>query len=185
MLLTFGFGQDCDEGYTEIGEFCYYQADLDVLQILIDNSAETIYMDMDENEIGVIETLERGEQNWGSGEIIYLSCFSKGLSGEIPVSIGDLESIQDIELYGNQLTGPIPPEIGNLEGLTNLRLSSNQLTGSIPPEIGNLVNFGNNYGSINLSNNQLTGYVPESFCNLNTDNISLTNNNLCPPYTSS
>ena len=46
------------------------------------------------------------------------------------------------------------------------------------------MNIGNNYGSINLSNNQLTGYVPESICNLNTDNISLTNNNLCPPYPS-
>jgi len=150
---------------------------------MIDNSSETINMHFDANINGLIEPFEL-DCEWDGGRITIAHLDRMGLSGEIPVSIGDLESIQDIILYGNQLTGTIPPEIGNLEGLTNLKLSSNQLTGSIPPEIGNLVNIGDNYGSINLSNNQLTGYVPESICNLNTDNIYLTNNNLCPLYPS-
>ena len=37
----------CDDGYTEIDSSCYYQSDLDVLQIFIDNSIETIDMELD------------------------------------------------------------------------------------------------------------------------------------------
>ena len=198
--------EQCESNYAYDGE-CVEQSEMDFLQSMIDNSSETINMHFDANINGLIEPFEL-DCEWDGGRITIAHLDRMGLSGEIPVSIGDLESIQDIILYGNQLTGTIPPEIGNLEGLTNLKLSSNQLTGSIPPEIGNLegltnlglqgnqltgsipseignlLNIGNNYGSINLSNNQLTGYVPESICNLNTDNIYLTNNNLCPLYPS-
>ena len=37
-FMSVGWGQDCDEGYTEIDGECYYQSDLDVLQQFIDNS---------------------------------------------------------------------------------------------------------------------------------------------------
>ena len=174
--------EQCESNYAYDGE-CVEQSEMDFLQSMIDNSSETINMHFDANINGLIEPFEF-DCEWDGGRITIARLKRMGLSGEIPVSIGDLESIQDIELYGNQLTGPIPPEIGNLNDLTNLEFQDNQLTGSIPPEIGNLMNIGNNYGSINLSNNQLIGYVPESICNLNIDNIFLTNNNLCPPYPS-
>jgi len=62
--MSVGWGQDCDEGYTEIDGECYYQSDLDVLQIFIDNSSETIDMDMDIDEDSIIEPLELGTQYW-------------------------------------------------------------------------------------------------------------------------
>ena len=36
------------------------------------------------------------------------------------------------------LSGSVPPELGNLSSLETLDLASNDLTGSIPPELGNL-----------------------------------------------
>ena len=71
-LMSVGWG--CDEGYTEIDGECYYQGDLDVLQQFIDNSSDTINMNLDINNNGVIEPLELGEQIWINGRIISLEC---------------------------------------------------------------------------------------------------------------
>ena len=85
----------CDEGYTEIDSTCYYQSDLDVLQIFIDNSDSTINWDMDDNWNGIIEPLELGIQEWVEGRIIELDCSEDeyGLSGSIPESIGYLTEL--------------------------------------------------------------------------------------------
>ena len=48
----------------------------------------------------------------------------------------------DLVLVRNQLTGTIPPEIGQLSSLEFLDLSGNQLTGEIPSELGQLVGLG-------------------------------------------
>ena len=60
---------NCEEGFIGIDEYCYYQSDLDVLQIFIDNSHETINMDMDDNGNGVIEPLELGSKQWNFGRL--------------------------------------------------------------------------------------------------------------------
>ena len=75
LLMVVGWGQDCEEGYTNIDDDCYFQSDLDVLQIFIDNSSETINMDMDVNGDGVIEPLELGYQDWNGGRLFYLDCY--------------------------------------------------------------------------------------------------------------
>ena len=120
-LLTPGWGQDCEEGYSDIDGECYYQADLDVLQILIDNSSETIYMDMDDNENGLIEPLELGQQEWEEGRISQLRCsWTDGgwqmceVSGSIPDEIGNLVKLTELDFYGNNLSGAIPAEISNV-----------------------------------------------------------------------
>ena len=78
----------------------------------------------------------------------------------------DISSL-DIENLG--LTGEIPLEIGNLTNLTALHLQNNQLTGSIPAEIGNLTNL----TTLNLTNNQLTE-IPSEVCDLiNNNNLSI------------
>ena len=45
------------------------------------------------------------------------------------------------------MTGEIPPELGNLASLELLDLSGNQLTGEIPPELANLVEPGSCWAS--------------------------------------
>ncbi|KAL7190032.1 hypothetical protein ACSBR1_039640 [Camellia fascicularis] len=48
--------------------------------------------------------------------------------GEIPKSIGRLNSLQDLNLSHNNLKGHIPTSLGNLKSLESLDLSSNKLT---------------------------------------------------------
>ena len=88
-----------------------------------------------------------------------------GLTGQIPLEIGNLTNLTILSLVDNPLlTGPIPEEIGNLRNLTHLNLSDNQLTGEIPFTIGFLTDVELETGMyklthLNLSNNQLTGVI--------------------------
>ena len=51
---------------------------------------------------------------------------SKGLTGAIPSALGDLGSLETLNLSGNQLTGTIPSDLGRLSNLGTLNLSKNQ-----------------------------------------------------------
>ena len=196
-FVGYQYSEDCESNYLFNG-VCVQQSDLDVLQIFIDNSSETINMEMDDNVNGQIEPIELGTQYWKSGKITELNCNydlanalsigDLGISGQIPAEIGTLDSLEILWLEDNQLTGPIPPEIGNLEELMYLILHHNQISGSIPNEIGNLANL----EILKLDNNQLTGHIPESICDLDIafnwqndlfgENFAVYNNQLCPPY---
>ena len=157
-----------------------YCQDLSVLQIFIDNSIETINMDMDDNGDGVIEPLELGVQIWENDRLINFSCQNAGLSGEIPPEIGNWVNLTNLELGSNNLTGEIPESIGLLTNLTNLNLWGNQINGEIPSSIGDLLNL----TELALYGNQLSGVIPESICNIypNLEDFNVSNNQLCPPY---
>ena len=196
-FVGYQYSEDCASNYLFDG-ICTEQSDLDVLQKFIDNSSETINMEMDDNNNGIIEPIELGTQHWWNGRLTELNCnydlvneftlSDLGLSGEIPQEIGTLDSLEFLWLEDNQLTGPIPTEIGNLSKLKYLIMHYNQLSDSIPSEIGNLSNL----EILKLDNNQLTGYIPESICDLNIvfnwqnnlfgENFAVYNNQLCPPY---
>ena len=97
LSLSWVWGQ-CNEGHTEIDGDCYYQSDLDVLQIFIDNSDSTINMDMDVDSSGVIEPLELGDQKWVDGRITEFWCYwdDNGwnrceITGEIPLRLVNLQ----------------------------------------------------------------------------------------------
>ena len=196
-FVGYQYSEDCASNYLFDG-ICTEQSDLDVLQKFIDNSSETINMEMDDNNNGIIEPIELGTQHWWDGRLTELNCnydlaneftlSDLGLSGEIPQEIGTLDSLEFLWLEDNQLTGPIPTEIGNLSKLKYLIMHYNQLSDSIPSEIGNLYNL----EILKLDNNQLTGYIPESICdltlqfngwnNLFGEDFAVYNNQLCAPY---
>ncbi|KAF2557063.1 hypothetical protein F2Q68_00012866 [Brassica cretica] len=76
--------------------------------------------------------------------------------GEIPESIGLLQSLLALNLSNNGFTGHIPSSMGNLSNLESLDISRNQLSGKIPQELANLSFL----GAINMSHNKLTGLIP-------------------------
>ena len=61
------------------------------------------------------------------------------LTGSIPAELGDLSSLQQLNLHTNQLSGDIPSALGNLANLTRLRIGgvdgnrgNTGLTGCVP-----------------------------------------------------
>ncbi|GMP53620.1 hypothetical protein CsSME_00019030 [Camellia sinensis var. sinensis] len=60
------------------------------------------------------------------------------LSGMVPDSIGNLESISYLDLSGCNFSGMLPASLGSVTKLTYLDLSSNQFWGQIPEWLGNL-----------------------------------------------
>lgn len=58
----------------------------------------------------------------------------------LPKEIGNLKSLINLELRGNNLLKCLPKTIGSLTSLTNLKLDDNSLK-SLPLEIGNLTNL--------------------------------------------
>ncbi len=85
------------------------------------------------------------------------------LTGEIPESIKNLKQLKSLYIDYTALSGTIPECIGDLTNLTYLNIGFSQLTGSIPSSIGNLRNL----TGLVLNNNTLSGSIPESSGNLN------------------
>ena len=85
-----------------------------------------------------------------------LNLYNNDLAGSIPASLGNLADLLRLDLSGNDLTGTIPVELGDLGNLRGLSLQHNDLTGSIPVQLGNLASLRVLY----LSDNQLTGPIP-------------------------
>ena len=112
----------CDNGYTEINGNCYYQSDLDVLNIFIENSPE-INLILDTNNNGIIESLELCTQSWQDGRLQLLDCgpiIINGnynwleISGQIPSSIANWDEIDVLNMSYNNLNGLVPENICEL-----------------------------------------------------------------------
>lgn len=93
---------------------------------------------------------------------------STGLTGELPRSIWECESMEVLDLgngigkYSNAITGTISEEIVNFRNLFNFSISGNQFTGTIPKSITKLTNL----GVIAVDENNLEGTIPEDIGNL-------------------
>ncbi len=118
--------------------------------------------------------------NWyavdcGNGHITELRLDYNGVSGTLPVELGDLVHLKNLTLGGNQISGILPPELGNLSQLEYLRLGANKLNGGIPSELGQLTNL----LWLDLSQNELTGNIPSELGDLsNLEILTLENNEL-------
>ncbi|TVU33415.1 hypothetical protein EJB05_25232, partial [Eragrostis curvula] len=81
---------------------------------------------------------------------------NNNFTGLIPQEIGQLKSLNELNLSFNSLSGEIPLQLCNLTNLQELDLSSNHLTGKIPSELNNL-HF---LSAFNISHNDLEGPIP-------------------------
>ncbi len=184
LLISFPlnlFGQDCDPGFVYVedvpsccgaaAQHCFWEADFNVLQEIIDNSATSINLEMDDNEDGIIQPVELGQTEWVEGRLVALDCFLSGimschLSGPLPDNFGDLTELEFLWLDANQLTGEIPESIGNLTKLELLYLSHNQFSGTLPQSLCNIeLDWGgeNNWGVeyFNIEGNRLCPPLPD------------------------
>lgn len=87
---------------------------------------------------------------------------SNQLLGELPLEVGECETLWYLDVAGNQLTGSIPVSTGTLTNLVILNLSHNQLRGEIPWQLGELPNL----EVLFLDNNRILGSIPPSLGNL-------------------
>ncbi|CAK9324265.1 unnamed protein product [Citrullus colocynthis] len=106
--------------------------------------------------------------------IIRVDLGNAGLSGKLVPQLGQLKSLQYLELYGNNISGEIPDELGNLENLVSLDLYLNGLTGPIPDTFGKLTQL----RFLRLNDNKLSGLIPISLTNISTLQVLDLSNNL-------
>lgn len=95
--------------------------------------------------------------------------------GSLPLEIYDLVELEFLYLSDLELSGSIPANINQLQKLRLLNLEKNKLTGGIPVEIGDLSEL----WSLNLSFNELAGSIPSEIGNLsNLSGLNLLSNQL-------
>ncbi|XP_010246459.1 PREDICTED: probable LRR receptor-like serine/threonine-protein kinase At5g45780 isoform X2 [Nelumbo nucifera] len=112
------------------------------------------------------------------GFVISLEMASKGLSGLLSPSIGNLSHLQTMLLQNNLISGPVPVEIGKLLELRTLDVSGNQFMGEIPSSLGFLTHL----SYLRLSKNKFSGQIPRSVANLTgLSFLDLSFNNLSGP----
>ena len=80
----------------------------------------------------------------------------RGLTGRVPVELGDLSELRFLDLSGNYLAGAIPGALGALANLEGLSLRGNRLSAGIPAELGSLRQLEH----VSLAGNDLTGTIP-------------------------
>ena len=123
ILLSLAIGQDCESGFTDIGEGCYFQADIDVLDMFIYNSEGSINLILDDNNNGIIEPLELCDQVWVNGRITEFDCYPiiiNGIynlidvSGEIPYNLTNWTELQRLIMPYNDLSGLVSDDICEL-----------------------------------------------------------------------
>lgn len=94
---------------------------------------------------------------WASLPLTFISVFGNRLSGNIPRHLGNITSLEYLDLEVNQFSGVVPPELGKLVNLTVLRLSSNRLSGILPIELGMLENL----EDVRINDNEFNGSIPD------------------------
>lgn len=85
--------------------------------------------------------------------------FSCKLTGTIPSSYLNLESLQILHLKGNKLTGTVP-ELGRLTRMSWLDLSNNAFHGTIPHSLGSSLVI----EDLRLGGNMLYDPIPRGLC---------------------
>lgn len=102
------------------------------------------------------------ECQFPGGNVISIALPGMGLEGEISPSLGNISSLQLLDLSSNIFSGHIPDQLGDCLELAGLSLSTNNLTGAIPSSFGRLRNL----QDLILDTNFLTGGYSCKHCQL-------------------
>jgi len=106
----------------------------------------------------------------------YLEVRDNSFDGQIPTELGLLQSLTYLDISDHKYftESTIPSELGNLSLLTKLYMSHNGLRGTVPPELFGLVSL----EELNLSWNSLSGFLPLSMELFLLHEMDLSNNKL-------
>eukprot|EP00978_Attheya_sp_CCMP212_P001476 scaffold3126_cov46-Attheya_sp.AAC.1 len=92
-----------------------------------------------------------------SDEIRAIDLSGNGIWGDLPVELGELDTIEGLYLDENFIGGTLPGfELAKMTKLQNLYLAKNILTGPMPSQLSQLANL----KGLTLHDNQLTGTLP-------------------------
>jgi len=175
----------CDNDYIEINGNCYYQSDLDVLNIFIENSPE-INPILDTNNNGIIESLELCTQSWQDGRLQLLDCGPiiiddnynwLEISGEVPSNVENWSQIEILIMSYNNLSGLVPDNICELNLNFNdpniFSFYGNDLCPPYPECIEDYIGVQSNWGSgsCELSNCYDVGVTQITALELSGDNV--------------
>ena len=101
--------------------------------------------------------------NWDISKPLNASTSSSAWSGVTLTTINGASRVTGINLTGKKLAGKIPVEIGYLTELVELQLSNNYtIEGTLPASIGTLSKL----KTLTCSRNQISGSIPAEFANL-------------------
>ncbi|WRX31676.1 Leucine-rich repeat - like 10 [Theobroma cacao] len=106
---------------------------------------------------GIVEFLDRLSA-CHKNSLEYLDLGGNDLEGILPASLGALKNLQELDLNTNFFWGSIPASIGNLSSLSLLELSHNHLNGTIPERFGQLTEL----SIVDLQSNQMEGVLTEA-----------------------
>ncbi|WJZ80914.1 hypothetical protein VitviT2T_000782 [Vitis vinifera] len=117
---------------------------------------------------------------WFNATWLFLG--NNSFSGPIPLNIGDLSSLEVLDVSSNLLNGSIPSSMSKLKDLRVIDLSNNQLSGKIPKNWSDLQHL----DTIDLSKNKLSGGIPSWMCSKSSlTQLILGDNNLTGELTPS
>ncbi|XP_057429360.1 receptor-like protein EIX2 [Lotus japonicus] len=108
----------------------------------------------------------------------WLDLSSNKLTGKLPHSLGQFNSISYLDLSSNSFSGPLTESIGNLSSLDSPNLEGSMVSGKVPEGIGQLTRL----SSLNLLQNYWEGTMSDihfqNLTNLFSFSVSSKNNSL-------
>ncbi|XP_071916853.1 uncharacterized protein [Coffea arabica] len=90
-----------------------------------------------------------------------LNISDMGLTGTIPLDLGNLSFLVSLDLRNNSFHGNLPEELSHLRRLRFIRFSNNRFTGKIPTWLGHFPEL----RFLFLDNNGFGGFIPSSISN--------------------